>query len=82
MKYMRYILLAAVIAAMTSVSAFAAETTDMGSVMADAFTGMIADILSSMGLIIPIALSLFGAMFAAKMGLKIFKQFTSGGAVT
>ncbi|GHV20451.1 hypothetical protein FACS189425_11120 [Clostridia bacterium] len=74
------IFVVAVIVLSLGVAAFAVDegSFDVGEVLVDSFTGMVADLLGALGLILPIALSVFGAIFAIKMCMKIFKGTSSG----
>ncbi|GHU91972.1 hypothetical protein FACS1894202_14230 [Clostridia bacterium] len=69
-----------VMLSLTVVSALASEgdPVDMGSILSDSFTVMVADLLSSLGAILPIALSVFGAIFAVKIGMKVFRGTANG----
>ncbi|MCL2080997.1 MAG: hypothetical protein FWH16_02740 [Oscillospiraceae bacterium] len=85
MKKLRFGLMLAMmtIVGAMSVTAFATGdggTADVSGMLQTAFTKMLADIMASMGIILPIALSIFGALFAAKIGIRMFKSFAGGSA--
>jgi len=67
-------------AMMGAVTAFASDGADVSGMLNTAFTKMLADIMAAMGMILPIALSIFGALFAAKIGIKMFRSFAGGSA--
>ena len=59
-----------------AVPAFAATSTDIDGIIQTAFTEAVASILRSVGVILPIALGLFGTVLAIKFALRFFKSIT------
>jgi hypothetical protein len=69
------------ITSLVSVSAFAADPApNVNDMLGTAFNSMLADIMGAAGLILPIALSIFGLLFAARIGIKMFRSFAGGSA--
>lgn len=75
--------LPAVVASVTSVTAFAADgvdTTSIRTTMTSSFTTIGSDILGFFGDILPIALPILGAALVISVGIAIFKKVTKKAA--
>lgn len=53
-----------------------ATTIDIGSTLSTGFSDAVGTVMSAMGTIIPIGLGLFGAIFAVRKGIQVFKSVT------
>lgn len=51
-------------------------TVDIGATLSSGFTSAVNTVMSAMGTIIPIGLGLFGAIFAVRKGIQVFKSVT------
>ena len=61
---------------MGNLLAIAEGTVDIGSTLSTGFTDAVGTVMSAMGSILPIGLGLFGAFFAVRKGIQIFKSVT------
>lgn len=61
---------------MLNALALEGSTVDIGSVLSSGFTEAVGTVMSAMGTILPIGLGLFGAFFAVRKGIQIFKSVT------
>lgn len=73
-KYVMAAFVTASIAAMSCLNCFAAEGDSVSSSLSTAFTQVKTDIFSYIGIILPIALAVFGAFFGIKKAIAFFKS--------
>ena len=75
-KTARVALMTSAVAAIATVAASADATTppSISSTMTTSIQSVVTDTLSCIAAVAPIAITIFGAVFAWKMGVKFFKQ--------
>ena len=78
-KYIATTMVAAVIAAMGCINCFATDDTGVSNILQTAFNAVKTDIMTYIGVVLPIALGIFAIFFGIKKAIHFFRQSAGKG---